>query len=182
MTGNRVVLRVAISLAVALAIALVVRVATDPSDPVATQSVVAQDVGRSALVTAADFEGIGPSSPGAVVLRWWQANQFNESARSIATFYTDGSRAPFAQLRADLRLTRYIFDATKPTILDQRAEGETAQVFTLIPPLGERATSKKSTPYVFKLSRERGSWKLTDSFVAVRAAGERRFARDRRRR
>jgi hypothetical protein len=182
MSVNGVVWRVAVSLAVALAIALVVRVATDPADPIVTQTAVARDAGGSTLVVATDFKSVGATSPGAVVLRWWQANQFHEPARTIAAFYATDSRPRPAQLRADLKVTAYIFDSTKPLVLDQRSNGATAQVFTLIPPAGKGGSSKGSTPYVFRLRSEQGRWKLVDSYMADRAAAERQFARERRRR
>jgi hypothetical protein len=182
MRRNGIAWRVAISLAVALVIAVAVRVATDPAAPVSTQPAVARVAGGSTLVTSADFKGVGATSPGAVVLRWWQANQFHEPAHAVAEFYAADSRPRPAQLRADVKLTEYIFNSTKPLVLDQRRTGGTAQVFTLIPPAGEAASSKDSTPYVFKLRSERGRWKLTDSYMADRAVAERRFARERRRR
>jgi hypothetical protein len=177
LTANGIVRRVAIALAVAVALALVVRFATDPDDPLASQSTAARDAGGTHLVGAADFRGIGPSSPGAVVLRWWQANQFGGSTRRIASFYAADSRPELAALRADRKLTEYIFDSTKPRVLDQRLEGSTAQVLTLLPTPAEAGTGE-GKPYAFKLRRQNDGWKLADAFIAQRATAERDAKRE----
>jgi hypothetical protein len=180
LTEHKFVVRITIALGVALVVAIAIRVTTDPS-PVATQKVVAIDGRKSDLVTRADFEGRDPASPGAIVLRWWQANQVqNPKARRVDSFYAVDSRTPNPRLRADMRITRYIFQESKPLILDERTDGDSAEVFTLIPPPRDDAGSDRNTPYVFALRRKRGDWKLSDSFLADRAAGERRFARERR--
>jgi hypothetical protein len=174
--------RIAISLGVALVIALAVRLATDPDDPVTTEPAGVRGVpGGPALVTSADFEGVGASSPGAVVLRWWQAIQFRRPVRRVADYYAATSRPKSKDLRADLKLARYIFDSTKPRVLDQRTDGGTAQVFTIIPPADDVA-STEGQPYVFELEREGESWRLADTYLADRADAERTTAAESRRR
>ena len=178
-----VVWRVAIALVAAVVIALAVRVATDPDDPVSTEPAVARDADVSAVVGTADFEQAGARSPGATVLRWWQSNQFRRPVREVAAHYTADSRPSLGKLRADLKLVRYIFTSTKPLVVDQRTEGDTAQVFTLIAPPDERPGSRDSTTYVFAVERERGRWKLADTYLADRATAERdAIDEDRRRR
>jgi hypothetical protein len=168
---------IAIAIGLALVVAIVVRLATDPSDP-AERTAAPVGRGGTPFVGAADFTDLSPSSPGAVVLRWWQANQFRQPPRIVAAFYATANRPPLSRLEADLRLTRYIFRSSKPLVLDQRAEAGRARVFVLLPPPGDPVTSRDGKPYVFDLVRERGRWKLADEFVASRAAAERQFARD----
>jgi hypothetical protein len=161
---------VAVALLVAVALSLVVRFASGPSGAHGAPAV------NGTLVRAGDFEHVDRSGPGGVVLRWWQANQFGRPLREIAGFYVAAHRPAARALRADLGVMRYVFRQTKPLVLDEYVTGDTAQVFVLIPPLGKPASNAAGVPYVFRVAREGGQWKLADDFIAQRASGERQFA------
>ena len=182
LTAKSLAWRIAAALAVAVLIALAVRLATDPDDPAVTDTAAARETGGPALVSTSDFDGVGAASPGAVVLRWWQAVQFRRPIREIAAYYAPSARPGREDLRADLKLVRYIFDSTKPLVLDQRDDGGTAQVFTVIPPAGERSSPPEGQPYVFEVERVGASWKLTDTYLADRATAERSTASEKKRR
>jgi hypothetical protein len=126
-------------------------------------------------VSAADFRDLPRSSPGVTVLRWWQDIQFDKPARTLVSYYAPQSRPATARLAADLRTVQYIFRQSRPVVLDQRVNGSTAEVFTVIPAAGQ-SVSDGGMPYLFKLVRVDGSWKLASDYIAERAAVDRDIA------
>jgi hypothetical protein len=163
---------VAVSLLLGLLLALTLRFTTGPGGAAGAPATRSSGI----LVTSADFKPLAPTGPGAVVLRWWQSNQFNEPPRRTARFYASSHRPALQNLRADLGVMVYVFRETKPLVVDEYVSGTTAQVFTIIPPLRKTASADGGLPYIFHLAREGGQWKLADDFIANRAAGERAFA------
>jgi hypothetical protein len=169
--------RVGISLLVALAIAVAFRLGDGRDDhangppPTNTRA--------GPFVSAVDFRDLAPSSPGVTVLRWWQDIQFEKPTRALVSYYAPANRPPARRLASDLRTVLYIFRESRPLVLDQRVHGSTAEVFTVIP--GPRQpVSSGGTPYLFKLVREGGSWKLVSDFIGERAAVDRQIVTEER--
>jgi hypothetical protein len=158
---------IALSLALALVLALAAHFAAGGAHVPAP---------TGTLVREADFRHLDSNGPGALVLRWWQANQFHRPLRAVDAFYAASDRPTVAALRSDLKVVSYFFDETKPFVLDEYVTGDTAQVFALIPRPRKAVSDSNGLPYVFRAVREGGRWKLADNFIAALAQREREYA------
>jgi hypothetical protein len=176
-TGRTIAVRAGIALLVALAIAVAFRLGDGRDDH--ANGPPPSDARAGPFVSAADFRDLPPSSPGVTVLRWWQDIQFGKPTRTLVSYYAPENRPPARRLASDLRTVRYIFRESRPLVLDQRVNGSTAEVFTVIPG-ARQSVGKGGTPYLFKLVRQGGSWKLVSNFIGERAAADRQIVTEER--
>jgi hypothetical protein len=118
------------------------------------------------LVGASDLRSAGSGTPGAAVLKWWQAIQYGEPALTIRRRY-QADRAPsVSSLRSELRLLRYRFRSAKPFVLDQSVDRNDGRVFTSVVTYGNSrelaAATTPGVPVAFTLKRVGFTWLLAD--------------------
>lgn len=117
---------------------------------------------RSLLITNSDIEAVGPSTPYAVVLRWWQALQHGE-VEAVKRSYA--GRISNREARREIDRFKHRF--SQPVEPEVQTQGNRATVRTIV-----RAASRSAeTPSVvsiddfaatFALVRKAGGWKLRD--------------------
>lgn len=126
----------------------------------------------AAVVSYADIAAAGRGTPGQSLLAWWQALQLDAPLAEVQAAFAPQAGVDRKDLARQLKRVRYLFLDGRPTLVDERIDGDTATLVTLLGRAGAEAR-----PRSFRMVRVGGAWKLADNrFLKERSRAELRFA------
>jgi hypothetical protein len=149
---------------------------TPARDPATKASVEAGDIRspRDLFVTAADVKKAGPDTPAGVLLKWWQALQFEDEQTARDAY---AGSVDLRGFRADVRVLQPNITSSRPYVADSVGEGDEMRLYVFFRgasfPAG-RPPQVTEAPASFRMVREGSGWKLGDNdFLARRARAQR---------
>ncbi len=140
---------------------------------------IAARAGAPSVVTHADLAAAGTGTPGEALLEWWQSMQLGTDIDVVVSSSFAPTVAPDREtLIRKLETLRYVFQQSKPRLIDSRVRGDEAQVIAVLASRGERDGEEQHVLEAFQLERIAGRWRVGREFVERRYGAEVAYARE----